>query len=355
MSLISPGSFGEAVPEAHAPSVSVLMPCYNAAATLEEAIESVLGQTLRELELVAVDDGSSDATGRMLEAWVKRDVRVRPLALPHARMIPALNAGLAACRGPLIARMDADDRSHPHRLSRQVEYLQSHPDIAVVGCLAEGFPAAEVREGFRIYLDWLNSLVSPEEIARQIYVESPLAHPSVMMRREWIARMGGYQEHGWPEDYDLRLRLHLEGARLAKVPEVLLFWREHEGRLTRTDSRYSVENFLRAKAHYLAAGLLRGREAVILWGAGQMGRRLSKHLLRLNVPLVAFVDVNPGKIGGRRRSLPVLSPEELPGWWARYERPIVLAAVRARGARSLIRAQLEGMALKEGKDWWAVA
>jgi len=331
------------------------MPCYNAAGTLEEAIESILGQTLRELELVAVDDGSSDATGRMLEAWAKREARIRLLALPHAGIIPALNAGLAACRAPLIARMDADDRSHPQRLSRQVDYLESHPGIAVVGCLAEGFPAGEVREGFRVYLEWLNSLVSPEEIARQIYVESPLAHPSVMMRREWIARVGGYREYGWPEDYDLWLRLHLEGARLAKVPKVLLYWREHERRLTRTDSRYSVENFLRAKAHYLAAGPLRGRQAVILWGAGQMGRRLSKHLLRLKVPLVAFVDADPGKIGGRRRGLPILSPKELPAWWARYEQPVLLAAVGARGARSLIRAQLEAMTLQEGEDWWAVA
>ena len=191
MSLISPGSSGEAVPEAHAPSVSVLMPCYNAAATLQEAMKSSSGKHS------GIWSWWLSTTGRRMRrdgCWRlgrRRDVRVRPLALPHAEIIPALNAGLAACRAPLIARMDADDRSHPHRLSRQVEYLQSHPDIAVVGCLAEGFPAGEVREGFRIYLDWLNSLVSPEEIARQIYVESPLAHPSVMMRRERIARMGG--------------------------------------------------------------------------------------------------------------------------------------------------------------------
>jgi hypothetical protein len=212
-----------------------------------------------------------------------------------------------------------------------------------------------MREGFRIYLDWLNGLTSAEEIARQIFVESPLPHPSVMMRRDWLERAGGYQDHGWPEDYDLWLRLHLLGARFAKVPEVLLAWRDSPGRLTRLDPRYSVENFLRAKAHYLAAGPLRDRGAVIVWGAGQMGRRLSKHLLREGAPLAAFVDIDPAKIGGRKRGLPVVAPADLPALWGRSPNPAVLAAVGARGARALIRAQLEGMGLREGEDWWAVA
>jgi len=89
----------------------------------------------------------------------------------------------------------------------------------------------------------LNCLVTPEEIARQIYIESPMAHPSVVMRRHWVQKVGWYQEHGWPEDYDLWLRVHLAGARFAKVQEVLPWWREHPRRLTRTGSRYSVENF----------------------------------------------------------------------------------------------------------------
>lgn len=342
-------------PESASPLISVLIPCYNTAATLDEALSSILGQTLKNLEVVAVDDGSSDGTLEMLNAWAEREARVRVLRREHEGLIPALNAGLAACRAPLIARMDADDRSHPERLALQADWLARRPDLAAVGCLVQGVPEGDVREGFRIYLEWLNSLVSPEEIARQIFVESPLAHPSVMIRREWLARAGGYQDHGWPEDYDLWLRLHLLGARFAKVPQALFDWREHPGRLTRTDSRYSVENFLRAKTHYLAGGPLRGRESVILWGAGQMGRRLSKLLLREGVPLSAFIDVDPSKIGARKRGLPVVAPKELPALWATSPRPVVLVAVGARGARLLIRDQLAGMGLQEGVDWWAVA
>ena len=132
-------------------------------------------------------------------------------------------------------------------------------------------------------------------------------------------------------------------------------WRERPDRLTRTDGRYSLENFLRAKAYYLARGPLVGRDAVIVWGAGMMGRRLAKLLARQCVPLVAFVDIDPHKIGRTRRCLPIISPEELLAWWGRYTNPAVLAAVGARGARPLIRHRLNQMGLCEGVHWWGGA
>jgi len=149
--------------------------------------------------------------------------------------------------------------------------------------------------------------------------------------------------------------LYLAGARFAKLPEVLLEWRETPERLTRRDRRYSLENFMRLKAHYLSRGPLAGRDAVIVWGAGMVGRRLSKHLLRLGVPLVAFIDIDPRKIGRLRRGLPILPPSELPVWRQRYTNPAVLAAVGARGARAIVRSRLEGFNLIEGGDWWGVA
>ena len=236
------------------PRVSVLMPCFDASATVDEAVTSILTQTLENIELVAVDDGSSDATPDRLEAWQSRDSRLRLIRRPHAGLIEALNAGLAVCRGEFVARHDADDVAYPDRLQAQLERLEREPGLAAVGCLVEGFPPGQVREGFRIYLDWLNRLISPEDIAREMFVESPLVHPSVTARRSWLERMRGYEDHGWPEDYDLWLRMHQAGALFAKVPRPLMAWREHSHRLTRTDSRYSVENFLRAKAHYLMLG-----------------------------------------------------------------------------------------------------
>lgn len=341
------------------PQVSVLLPCFAAAATLEETLASLARQTHPDFEVVIVDDGSTDDTSCLLDSWTQQDSRFRVISAAHRGIIPTLNLGLEACRGPYIARLDADDLAHPERLALQAAFLDAHPEVTLVSCLAEGFPLANVREGFRLYLEWLNSLISDAEIRREIFVESPFPHPSVMFRAAFVRELGGYEEHGWAEDYDLWLRMYLAGARFAKIPRPLLSWREHPTRLTRTDSRYAVENFLRAKAHYLVRGPLLGRGAVIVWGAGMLGRRLSKHLAREGAPLHAFIDIDPRKIGNTRRGLPILPPEELPVLWADLTAagrcPVVLAAVGARGARALIRQRLTGFGLHEGRDWWGVA
>src|SRR5690606_25812923 len=110
------------------PAVSVLMPCYNAAATLDETLASLAAQNHSDFEIVAVDDGSRDDTLAILHNWAAREPRLRVLAREHAGIIPALNAGLEACRGAYVARMDADDLSDPARLSKQSAYLDAHPE-----------------------------------------------------------------------------------------------------------------------------------------------------------------------------------------------------------------------------------
>lgn len=331
------------------------MPCRNAAETVDDAVQSVLSQDLEDLELIAVDDGSEDQTGAQLTRWSQLDPRVVVLKSPGSGIIPALNLGIQEARAPLVGRMDADDIARPDRLAKQAAWLEDHPDAALVGCLVEAFPKELVRAGFRAYVSWLNSLITPEDIAREIFVESPLAHPSVVMRSEWLDRVNGYLDFGWPEDYDLWLRMHVAGATFGKVPERLLLWREDPQRATRTDSRYSVENFLRAKARYLMIGPLKDREDVIVWGAGQMGRRLSKHLLKEGVQLLAFIDIDPKKIGREKRGRPIIAPEDLMPLWRQAKRPAIIVAVGSRGARQLIRAQLQAMGLQETVDWWAAA
>jgi glycosyltransferase involved in cell wall biosynthesis len=291
----------------------------------------------------------------MLQSWAKKERRIRVFTIPHGGVIEAANWGFSACSSAYIARLDADDLAHPERLAEQSGYLADHPEVAVVGSLVKAFPEEEVRQGYRIYVDWLNSLVTNEAIRREMFVESPLANPSVMIRKVWIERMGGYQEHGWPEDYDLWLRMYMAGAVFAKIPRVLLHWRDHPDRITRTDSRYSIKNFLRAKAFYLARGPLAGRDGVIIWGAGMMGRRLGKQLQRQGVALSAFVDIDPKKIGRTRRGKPIIAPEDLHDWWQRYKKPVILAAVGARRARGLIRKRLRAFGYVEGEDWWAAA
>ncbi len=300
-----------------------------------------------------MDDGSGDGSAGILDAWARRDPRVRVLHRPHGGLIAALNAGLEACRGELVARMDADDACHPRRLERQLALMERRPELGVVSCLVRHVPVHRVAEGFRVYESWLNGLVEHGAIHRERFVESPVAHPSVVVRQDVLRAAGGWRDAGWAEDYDLWLRLLEAGVRFAKVPEVLYFWRDHPGRLTRSDGRYSVENFLRAKASFLLRGPLAGARPVIVWGAGQTGRRLSKHLLRGGAAIRAFLDIDPRKVGRRLRGIPVRAADELPELWA--PGLLVLAAVSSRGARRLIRARLAGLGLTEGRDFLCVA
>ena len=337
------------------PKVSVVIPCYNASSTLESAVHSISNQDFNSLEIILVDDGSTDTSSEILTKLSSEEDRLRVITRKHTGIIATLNAGVDASNAPYIARMDADDYAYPDRIAKQAAFLDHHPDVAVVGCLVEGFPHEEIGVGFIIYLEWMNGLISHEEITREIFIESPLAHPSVMFRKAWFDKVGGYLDMGWAEDYDLWLRLYLAGAEFGKVPEILLSWREHSNRLTRTDPRYAVDNFLRAKAYYLQKGPLIGRDAVILWGAGQTGRRFSKFLLHEGAPVASFIDVDPAKVGRERRGFPILHPDDLLNCWRKYRNPVVLVAVAARGARQLIRQHLTSISLVEGADWWAVA
>ncbi len=335
------------------PAVSVLLPVRNAAPHLAGCLQSLSGQSLRDFEVVAVDDGSQDGSGEILEQWAAGDDRFRVFREPACGLIASLNLGLAACRAPLVARMDADDVSHPKRLQLQFERLESCPEIGVVSCLVRHYPHGGVGEGFKIYEAWLNSLLDHEAMARERFIESPLAHPSVMVRMELLLQAGGYRDRDWPEDYDLWLRLFGAGARFEKIPKPLFFWREHPRRLSRIHSRYTTDAFLRCKAHYLLDGPLAGADRVVVWGAGRTGRRISRYLMAGGAPVEVFVDIDPRKIGGIARGRPVVPAEDLP---ALLEgRTVVIAAVASRGARSEIRQRLREFGLVEGGNFWCVA
>jgi len=200
------------------PRLAVVLPCWNAAPYLDRALASLAAQTFTDFDVIAVDDGSTDETPRLLEAWARQDARLRWLRRAHEGLVAALNAGLEQIRAPLVARMDGDDMAHPRRFAWQVALLDSRPDVTVAGGLVRCFPRARVAAGMRRYERWLNSVRSHEEIVRDLFVESPLAHPGVMMRSQAVAQAGGYRAVGWPEDYDLWFRLHQAGARFEKVP-----------------------------------------------------------------------------------------------------------------------------------------
>ena len=330
-------------------SISVILPFRAAAETIDAALAGLTAESDPAREILAIDDGSTDGGAMRVRTWAARDPRVRLLANAGSGLVSALNTGLACARGELIARMDADDIAHPERLSRQRTWLVARPDIAVLGtCVRAVADDGNVGAGLLRYVAWQNAVLTPEQHALSRFVESPLCHPSIMLRRAVLAETGGYRELDGPEDYELFLRVVACGHRLAKLPEVLLHWRHREGRATFDDARYGLDKFRRVKAPYLAAVIhASARERVVLWGAGRTGRRLARELARNGVRIAMFIDIDPRKIGRTAQQAPICAPAALD-----VKRDLVIAAVGARGARALIRADLLRRGFCEGDNAW---
>lgn len=337
-----------------APLISVLLPVRNGAATIGRAIDGVGAQTLSDWEVIAVDDGSTDDTARLLAEAARRDERIRVLTQPAAGIVTALNTGWRAARGRFLARLDADDEVHPERFALQAEFLRAHPETGVVSSLVAYGGDRAANAGYAHHVDWLNTVVTPDELALNRFIESPVAHPSVMFRRELAERHGVYAEGGFPEDYELWLRWADAGVRMAKVPRELLVWHDSPTRASRTDPRYSPEAFYRVKAKYLARELGRilgrdrgGERAVWIWGAGRPTRKRAAALTEHGVTIAGYIDIDGKKTGKRVGGVPVIGPAELPAAGSIF----VLGYVASRGARELIRTELKRRGWVEGRQF----
>jgi len=331
------------------PRVSILLPCRNAENTLDDAIYSLRGQTFADFEVIAVNDGSTDTTGALLDAWADRDPRILVTHRNYRGIVAALQDAAARASADLMARMDADDVARPERLAKQVAYLDEHDSVAACGTQIRYFPTEAVRDGARRYEAWINSLVTPDEIERDLFVECPIPHPTLMMRRDVFEAVGGYVGCDWPEDYDLVLRCWVAGHRFGKVAEVLLDWREAPERASRTDAQYSEDAFRRCKVAYIGKRI--GEKRAVVCGSGPVGKAFARALIEAGYELAAFADVDPRKVGQEIYDVPVVSSEELDAYRACY----MLGAVGSDEGRQNVRADLEARGFRELIDFCAVA
>lgn len=330
------------------PQVSIVLPFRDAGTTLDDALRSIGAQTMPGFECLLVDNGSLDGSAGIAHAAARRDGRFR-LLRSDGGLVAALNVGIAAARTALIARMDADDLAHPARLERQLQALEADPSLSVVSCLVEGFPAALLGNGMRHYVAWLNTLRTPDAIRAALFVESPLAHPSVVVTRAALDAVGAYRDTGGPEDYDLWLRLLLRGHRAAKVAEVLHYWRDSPGRLTRVDRRYDRRRFFFTKVEHFPTAVPPDAELQI-WGAGRTGKAWACAVRARGYTVRRFVDIAPRRWGRSIDAVPVYPPHA-PDRRAGF----ILAAAGAPGARRSIEGWLQHCGLRPYVDYLAVA
>ena len=297
-----------------------------------------------------VNDHSEDQSETLFRAYA--DPRFRLLQNPGKGLVDALNYGAENCRTDWIVRMDGDDIMHSERLEHLWKVVSQSPELDLVANRVELFSREPLKTGYVEYMRWQNNVLTQREIDLNIYIESPFAHPGLMFKKSTFDLLKGYREGDFPEDYELWLRMHEHGAKMVKIPETLLYWRDSPQRLSRNHPSYRRSAFDKLRASYLARDQrLRHGRPVAFWGAGRKTRKRSQLLIDQGIQPGVWVDIDPKKIGNRINHVKVVGP-----CWLQQQdpRPFVLIYVANHGAREKIGAMLEAIGYKAGKDYLAV-
>jgi glycosyltransferase involved in cell wall biosynthesis len=226
--------------DSKAPLVSVVMcvidphPVY-----FPEAVQSILDQTLQDLELIIIEEPSSRSASELLKCFA--DDRIRHFCHSHrTSLAQQRNRGIALARAALVASHDADDIAEPSRLMSQVSYMQGHPDVGVLGCQLTMMDGNGTLLGFRRYP------TSTEAVMKTLTRYNPVAHPSVMYRKALVEAAGGYRQE-LTDDYELWIRLAKSNVRIANLPSALVRYRIHAGAMKATRLRATLRSTIELK------------------------------------------------------------------------------------------------------------
>jgi len=228
------------------PTVSVVMSVFNGQAFLPEAIDSILGQTFSDFEFIVINDGSTDWTAEILAGYAQRDARMRVVHQENKGRTESLNIGMGLAKGEYIARMDADDVALPNRLKEQLDFMDRHPEVGLLGGAVELIS----REGN--VLRTVRAPLEDSEIKSLMLQYNPMCHPAVLLRKEVALAAGGYRRaFSESEDYDLWLRMS-ERSRLANLGDVVLLYRIHSSQVSIGNMKHQALCALVARAAALS-------------------------------------------------------------------------------------------------------
>ncbi|MDN5202097.1 glycosyltransferase [Fulvivirgaceae bacterium BMA10] len=335
-----------------APLISVLLPVRNAQGTITRAIDSILNQSFKDFELVIINDGSTDHTGDILKTF--HDDRMRIIQTAPQGIAPALNLGISESKCDLIARMDADDFSHPDRLLKQYDFLRTHDDIDIVSCLIKHVGDDQNQKGYLEHVRWLNDCVTSEAIFHARFIDAPLAHPSVMMRKSMLTKFGGYSNTPGPEDYELWLRLLHQGIRFGKVPLTLFHWYDSPQRLSRTHQNYHQDAFFKLKAKFISLHLKKYFQklpTLWIWGTGKSVFQKSQFLADYELDVAAYIDVVKNERKPHFKTRPIFYFEAIPDPGEIF----ILSYVSDRVGKKKILAYLINKGYRPGIDFYMMA
>lgn len=317
--------------------ISILMPVFNAAPYLEECLDSILTQSFSDWMLWAVDDFSTDESKAILEAFAKKDQRIRVLSNTAKGIIPALRTAFAKSGGSLITRMDADDKMPVRKLALMYTAMEKVGLGHVATGLVQYFSRKGIQDGYRRYEQWLNSLVHEDRHYQELYRECVIPSPAWIVYREDLIRCGAFEPNRYPEDYDLVFRFYAHDLKVIPIPELLHYWRDHTHRSSRTMEQYANQSYFKLKLPWFLE-LDRDRaRPLVLWGAGSKGKQVAKMLLEAEADFHWVCD-NGAKIGLDIYGVRMKHFNTIPT----LDNPQVLVLVSNPEEQKMIRITLEG-------------
>ena len=278
------------------PSVSILIPFKNTERFLVECFESLCAQTYANWEVIAVDDHSTDTSIDLATGFSKKRSEITVIPNNGNGIIDALRTAYLQCKGQMITRMDCDDVMAPNKLQVLVDGLMSYGKGHVAIGQVEYFSEKGIGAGYARYEKWLNALTATGDNYSEIYKECAIPSPCWMVFKEDLDACGAFKYDRYPEDYDLAFRFYEKGLKCIPCRHVLHRWRDYDNRTSRTSEHYAQNYFLDIKLHYFLKLDRNANRPLVLWGAGNKGKKIAKSLRNGNITFLWVCD-NPKKIG----------------------------------------------------------
>jgi len=292
------------------PLVSIIMPVKNTAQFLNECMDSILNQTYKKWELLAIDDGSMDNSLAILTKYSKQDNRIKVFKNNGKGIIEALRLAYSKSSGEFISRMDSDDIMTEDKLTVLSGNLLNAGQGNIATGLVQYFSEKALGDGFKNYENWLNNLTARGSNFTAIYKECVIPSPCWMAYREDLEKCDAFNPNNYPEDYDLVFRFYLNGLKIIPCDKILHHWRDYATRTSRTDENYADNTFIKIKAHYFLTLDYNQNKNLVLWGAGKKGKSLAQILIKKEIKFYWICD-NPKKIGKHIYDQKMLSFTEL--------------------------------------------
>ena len=279
------------------PLISIVMPVHNTEKYLHDCIDSILGQSYGNWELIAVNNGSVDSSLSVLKNYERLDVRIKVIHLDEANLLEALRVGYSQSKGDCIHRMDSDDKMPAYKLTLMLKALITNGKGTVItGGTSYFSDESVIGNGFKRYDEWLCQVARLNSHAVEIYRECVIPSNCWLVYRTDFDLVGGFNPSVFPEDYDLCFRFYEQKLKIIGLDTVLHFWRDRADRISRNWDCYKDNRFFELKANYFNRIERDTSRPLVIWGAGKNGKDLSRLFLNTHAEIHWVCD-NDRKIG----------------------------------------------------------